>query len=534
MSETHQHADDLHTFEHRTALPFPREVVFQWLMNPGAVVRLNPPFASTVEQEPAPGIPVGTQTHMRIFAPGGLGLLTQATHSTVMGALPSAVAKLVPQAIAPDVHWVSRHTELVEGHHFVDEMVSGPLRHWRHTHTVVDADDDAAADADQRGCVVVDHIEYGLPAESLLAKVPGVGPMAQRTAQRQFEAELQRQFAYRGAVMRQDLAFHAAHPGPLFGGEQRTVAVTGAGGLVGTALCALLGSGGHRVLRLVRDADKADGQSVFHWDPTGGHVDDAALEAADVVVNLAGESIAGRMTEEHKQEVYDSRVRGTTTLVRALQDRKDRGASVPDLVNGSAVGYYGADAGAGPGGTGLTEILAPGEDILARVCRDWEKAAAGATSAGARTAMVRTGIVLDPAGGLLQQLLPIFLAGLGGPMATGGSGPDGTPWMSWITLSDIVGIFATAVLDDDVHGPLNGAAPEPVTLKEFASTLGAVLKRPAVLPVPSAGPSLLLGREGYETLVAADQKTSAEHVQALGYEFRHPTLREAFRHILGR
>ena len=521
-------------FEHRTLLAHPRETVWGWMANPGALQRLNPPFASELVSGPTNGLAVGSETRLRIAAPGALGLFTGAADGFLRTVLPSAVTGRLPDAAAPRLPWLARHTAYEEGRMFRDEMVSGPLASWVHTHLFEDAAPGEADTPDGRpGTVVLDRVEYALPAQSLLGRVPGVGGAASAKAHALFEAELRRQFAYRARVLAEDLDFHAAHPGPLTGGPRRTVAVTGTGGLIGTQLCALLTSGGHRVIRLVRDPRSVTGEDTTLWDPLRGTVDDRALGEADVVVNLAGEPIAGRFTPEHKEAVHASRVQGTRTLVDAIArlPQEDR----PALVNGSAIGYYGADAGTGPFGSGLAEELEPGSDFLAGVVADWEAEARRAGELGVRVVTVRTGIVLSPAGGMLQQMLPLFLAGAGGPMATrGGESHDGSPWVSWIGEDDIAGILAHAVLDDAVSGPYNGTAPEPVTAKEFARTLGSVLRRPSALPVPGFGPRLLLGAEGAAETVEADQKAVADRLLASGYAMRAPGLEDALRHALGR
>ena len=530
---------EIRVFEHRTLLRHPREVVFRWLENPGALERLTPPFAGEVVQGPTDGLRVGSESRLRIQAPGAAGLFAGAAHGMLTGLLPDAVASRLPGGAAPAVPWRARHTAYEEGRMFRDEMVSGPLASWRHTHLLDDAAPGEADTADgRRGTVVTDHIEYALPGESLVSRVPGLGAAASRRTHEAFEAELGRQFAYRARVMADDLDFHAAHPGPLVGGPARTVAVTGSGGLIGRQLCALLTTGGHRVIRLVRSPKKAGALDAALWDPGRETVDEDALAEADVVVNLAGEPIAGRFSDAHKEAVHDSRVRGTRTLVDALARiaaREGDEARARALVNGSAIGYYGADAGTGPFGSGLVEDLEPGDDFLAEVVADWEAEARRAEAAGIRVAMLRTGVVLSPAGGMLQQVLPLFLAGLGGPVATsGGESHDGSPWLSWIGADDIAGAFAHAVLDDGVTGPVNAVAPEPVTAKEFATVLGRVLRRPALIPVPEAGPRLLLGEEGRVETVAADQKVVADRLVSSGYEMRDPELEGALRHVLGR
>ena len=543
--DDHRHDDRApatgRVFEHRTLLRHPREAVWRWLTNPGALTRLTPPYAGRVIAEPEVGLPVGAQAVLELDAPGSAGLFASAAHGAATGLLPSAVASRVPapisRALTPRLTWRARHTALEPGRGFTDEMVSGPVASWTHRHTLQDAAPGEADAADgSRGTVVVDEIRYALPAERVLARASRLG--ASRRAADLFDAELRRQFAYRARVMTDDLDFHSRHGSPVVGGSARRIAVTGASGLIGTQLVALLRSGGHDVVRLTRSASTEPDAAA--WDPLRGRVDEDVLSGVDVVVNLAGEPIAGRLSAAHKQAVHDSRVLGTRTLVDAIRRLADAGRPAPDLVNGSAIGYYGADAGAGPAGEGLTEILAPGEDFLAEVCADWEAEAQRAASirradgSRVRVAQVRTGIVLDPRGGMLQQVLPLFVAGLGGRLASGGTGPDGTPWMSWIGGEDIVDLFAHAAVDARVSGPHNGVAPRPVTAGEFARTLGRVLRRPAAVPVPGLAPELLLGREGYRTLIAADQKASAAQTEKSGHRFRDTELEPALRHLLGR
>ncbi|MDY6055737.1 TIGR01777 family oxidoreductase [Micrococcus sp.] len=525
---------DLRVFEHRTLLRHRREIVLDWMGRPGALRRLTPAFAGEVVSGPSNGLQVGSESRLRIAAPGAWGLFAGAADGALRHTLPASVTRLLPAAAAPRVPWTARHTAHEPGRMFRDEMVSGPLSSWTHTHLFEDA---APGEADTAeggpGTVMTDRVEYALPGGRLLERVPAVGPRAAERAHALFEAELARQFAHRSRVLAEDLDFHAAHPGPLTGGPARTVLVTGASGLIGRALVDLLSSGGHRVVRLVRDGQAASAPDAALWDPLRGRVDRRALEAADVVVNLAGEPIAGRFTEAHKEAVHASRVQGTRTLVDAIAALDD--AARPALVNGSAIGWYGARAGTGPFGSGLVEELPAGDDFLAQVVEDWEAEARRAEGLGVRVVRVRTGVVLSPAGGMLQQVLPLFLSGVGGPVATsGGQSHDGSPWLSWIAEDDIAGILAHAVLEESVQGVYNAVAPEPVTAREFARTLGQVVRRPARVPVPGAGPRLLLGAEGAAQTVEADQKVVADRIVGTGYRFRQPDLEDALRHVLGR
>ena len=292
------------------------------------------------------------------------------------------------------------------------------------------------------------------------------------------------------------------------------IAITGSSGLIGSALAGSLRQQGHRVRPVVRRAPS--GPDEIRWDPTGGTIDTAALEGADAVVHLAGAGIGDRRwTPERKKEIRESRTIGTGVIARAVADAK-----VPVLVSGSAVGFYGSR-----GDQLLTEESAPGDGFLATLCIDWEKATTAAEEAGARVAHVRTGIVLTPKGGALAKLLPLFKLGAGGRMG------NGRQWWPWITLDDEVGAI-THLLTADVAGPVNLCAPHAVTNAELAKTLGRVLGRPTVVPVPAFGPRLLLGKE----LAAALLEDSAHMVPARltdsGYAFAHPELEPALRALL--
>ena len=519
-------------FERRSLVPHDRSTVFAWFSRRGALVRLTPPFAGSVRREPE-GLDVGSVARLGIGAPGSLGLGLESATGLARTVLPFRL----PQWFAPEAPWTARHTALEPDRMFRDEMASGPLKSWVHTHTFEDAAPGEMDTADGRpGCVVLDHIEYELPAGAVLRRKGSVWSRAGRWTEERLESELDRQFSYRTAQLREDLAFHAAHPVPSAGSDESgnprrlTIAVSGASGLIGTQLCALLAGGGHRVRRLVRGGDRTPAPEAIVWDPASGMLDAEALRSADVVVNLSGETIGGRLSEAHRSEVLQSRLAATGLLARTLADLADDGRPRA-LVNASAVGYYGADAGAGPRGEGLRETDPPGDDFLAEVCQQWERATAPAARAGVRTAMIRTGLVLTPAGAVLQQLLPLFLLGAGGPL---GTGKDRNPWQSWISIDDIVGLFAHAALTDTVEGPVNGTAPEPVQARDFAATLGRVLRRPSAVPLPAAAPTALLGSEGNRLLVEADQRARADRAQDSGYTYRHPDLESALRHVLGR
>ncbi|AIY02302.1 hypothetical protein ART_2703 [Arthrobacter sp. PAMC 25486] len=484
------------TFRYETHLPHPRTEVFRWFSRPGALVRLTPSFFGTILAEPSDGINPGSTAAMGVGVPGKAGMWLGSAAGTVHGMLPG-----LPKWARPEVRWNALHTDLVPGESFTDVMDKGPLASSTHTHTF--------ADGEPGTTVMLDEMHYELPS-----LVRG------RWTHRAMEDELGRMFAFREQQLLGDLAFHAAHPG-----DPQTIAVTGASGMVGRQLCALLGGGGHTVLRLVRRAPRANDE-IF-WDPDAGVVDAAALARADVVVHLAGHPIGGRFTQVTKDAIHQSRVRGTGLLARTLADLSSDGVR-RTLVSGSAVGYYGADPHAASAGspTPLVESDPSGNDFLAGVCRDWEAACAPAVAAGLRVVNVRTGIVLSAGGGVLQRLLPLYLAGVGGPLGE-------KQWQSWVGIDDIAGIFAHAALSPSLSGAVNAVAPHPVTAGEFARILGRVLHRPAALKVPDVGPKLLLGEQGAAELALASQYVSAGKIQDSGYAFRHADLESALRHILG-
>ncbi|OLD76092.1 MAG: TIGR01777 family protein [Candidatus Rokubacteria bacterium 13_1_20CM_4_70_14] len=301
-----------------------------------------------------------------------------------------------------------------------------------------------------------------------------------------------------------------------------TVAVTGASGLVGSALVTGLTSAGHRVVRVVRGAGAASvaGQRLARWDPESGALEPSALAGADAVVHLAGESVAGgRWTEAKKRRIRSSRVDVTRRLAEALP-RLERPPRL--LVSASAVGYYGDR-----GSEILREDSAPGPGFLAEVCREWEAATDPAARAGIRVVRLRIGMVLSRRGGALGAMLTPFRLGAGGPVGSG------VQWVSWIAIDDLVGAILHALATESLAGPVNAVAPEPVTNRELARTLGRVLRRPALLPLPAVAARLLFGQMADELLLASARVEPAR-LRATGFTFRHARLEDALRHELGR
>jgi hypothetical protein len=296
------------------------------------------------------------------------------------------------------------------------------------------------------------------------------------------------------------------------------VAITGSTGLIGSALQPHLESLGHEVIRVVRSNPSG---TDISWSPAEGRIDEHALDGVEAVVHLAGAGIGDkRWTDDYKRELLESRTKGTTLISEAVASA-DNGPSV--LLSGSAIGIYGAR-----GDEELTEASPPGDGFLADICVQWEQATATAEAAGVRVAHLRTGIVLSANGGALKRQLPLFKFGLGGKMGSGGQ------WQSWISIDDEVAAI-THLLTADISGAVNLTAPEPVTNAQFTDTLGDVLHRPTILPIPKFGPKLLLGGELAENLLFSGQKVLPAVLDAdPGFTFRHPDLATALHAILGR
>lgn len=294
------------------------------------------------------------------------------------------------------------------------------------------------------------------------------------------------------------------------------ILVTGASGLIGRALCTELKAQGHTVVAAVRREPRRNDE--VQWDPTKGILDPSAFDGIDAVVHLAGAGIGDkRWSDSYKKEVLESRTLGTALLARTMATL-DKKPSV--FLSGSAIGFYGAT-----GEEKLDETSTAGESFLADVCVQWEKAAQPAIDAGIRTVFLRTGIVLSPKGGALKKQLPLFKLGLGGRFG------NGRQWQSWISITDEVNAIIH-LLNSTLSGPVNLTAPEPVTNTEFTKTLASVVSRPALVPIPSFGPKLLLGSELADALLFTGQRVIPASLTRDGYVFTHQTLDVALRALL--
>lgn len=454
-------------FNVQTTLPAPREAAFRWHARPAAFRRLLPPWVSARIQRVYDEVQDGAELEF-VVRRAGISL-----------------------------RWLARHRNMVADREFTDVQIAGPFRSWVHRHCFEDS---------PGGCLLTDTIDYELPAFA--------GPAAAW-----IRADLERMFRFRSVRTARDLRRLQAAPSP----GNLPIAVSGASGLVGSALSEFLSAGGHMVLPIVRrrlipneraiswiadvDAEKSDAEK-------GG-----GFSNCGAVVHLAGAPIVDRRwTPARKKILYDSRVESTRRLVAALGRSRQR----PEvLICASAVGYY-ADCG----DEWQDEASPRGSGFLAPLCEDWEQAAMEAEKLGIRVVCARLGIVIAKGGAVAKMMLP-FLMGVGGPIGSG------RQWQSWVALDDVVGILHRALWDSRLSGPVNVVAPNPVTSAEFARVLGRVLHRPSAAPLPAPVVRLMFGELANETLLQGARVRPAV-LDRLGFEFQEPGLEGALRSELGK
>lgn len=296
------------------------------------------------------------------------------------------------------------------------------------------------------------------------------------------------------------------------------ILVSGSTGLVGTALITTLTTAGHEVIRLVRVKSRTPSKEIIGWDPVASYIDAAGLEGLDAVVHLAGEPIAsGRWNADKKHRIRDSRVQGTRLLCESLSHTSRPPAT---LICASAIGYYGDR-----GDEVLTESSACGTGFLAEVCRDWESACDPARQKGIRVVNARFGVILSTKGGALARMLTPFKMGAGGIIGSG------RQYMSCISIDDAIRAIAHALNTTSVTGPLNVVGPTPVTNREFTKTLGKVLGRPTIFPMPAFAARLAFGEMADELLLGSDRVEPQKLLES-GYTFQHADLETALRHVL--
>ena len=283
------------------------------------------------------------------------------------------------------------------------------------------------------------------------------------------------------------------------------IAITGASGLIGTALVGHLKSEGHTVQRFVRRPVVAPDE--IQWDPKTGYVDIEALRGVDAVIHLAGVGVGDkRWSKKYKAEILNSRLLGTTAIAKAVTEVKPQ-----VFISASAIGWYGES-----GNRAVVESDRVGDDFLAAVCREWE--AAADLAQGVRTVKIRTGLVLDPTGGALGKMLPLFRLGLGGTLG------NGKQWWSWITLHDVIRAISF-LLENKIEGPVNLTSPNPVTNQEFTSALARAMHRPALFPAPTIGLKIALG--GFSSEILGSKKVMPQELTNAGFTWDYPHITNA-------
>ncbi len=452
-------------FRFASHFPCTARELYDWHSRPGALERLLPPWDKT-----------------RVISQTGL-------------IEPGARVVLRLQAGPFACQWHARHVENVPGALFRDIQEKGPFATWSHTHRFTDT---------PQGALLEDEIEYALPGQALLPD--GIDRLVKRS--------LERVFRYRHATLRGDILLHQR-----CGGQSMRLLITGASGLLGSALRPLLTTGGHEVWTLVRRAP-VPGRNEIYWNPAEGQLNLAGLAPFDGVIHLAGDNIGeGSWTRAKKRRMIDSRVQGTTLIARTI-------AALPIkptvLLSASAVGFYG-----NCGDCCMREEEPAGADFISDICTQWEQSARPAEEAGIRTVLMRIGVVLSPRGGALQRLLATsaigFFRGFG----------EGKQYISWIGINDMVGAVVHALHCERLAGPVNIAAPGPVTNGGLMQTLARVVHRPLLPSIPVALLKLLYGQMASEVLLGGC-RVFTDKLEQSGYVFRQPSLEPALRQLLGK
>lgn len=455
-------------FERTVRLPVNAEEAYAWHARPGAFDRLKPPWQSLEVIEPLTELAEGARMVFRLRQ-GPVG-----------------------------IRWVAEHVQVEPGKGFTDRMAQGPFAFWEHRHGF-----EAIGES---SCLLRDSIRYRLPM-GLLGRAAGAGLLRR---------DLDRMFFFRHCLTAGDLETHARFSTAL-GSRSLRVAISGAGGLIGSALTAFLTTGGHRVIRLVRRPAAGPGEA--EWDPRRGVVDLERLEGLDALIHLAGENVVGRRwTAKRKERLWSSRVGATEKLVESLRQL----AEPPRIfLAASGLGIYGES-----GDRVLDESQSTGSGFLAELAVAWERAAAEAAGFCGRVASLRIGLVLSAAGGALARLLPAYRVGLGGPLGSGDA------YWSWISLADTLGAVLHILGTDTLDGPINLCGPEPAPQAELAACLGRVLGRPTFLRLPAFVLRSLLGEMAEESLLRS-LRGEPRKLLDTGFRFRHPNLETALRQGLG-
>tara|TARA_Y100001960_G_C14726705_1_gene855323 strand:- start:494 stop:1942 length:1449 start_codon:yes stop_codon:yes gene_type:complete len=455
------------TYVKRSQLNYSATTVFNWHCREGAFERLNPPWqpAETIEK---------------------LGSIEDNGTITIKTKIGPLSAK-----------WFLKHTDFIQDRQFADILIKGPFSYWKHIHKIEPQNEDT--------CILEDEIEYSMHG-GIIGNILG-GPIVKNL--------LQKMFTYRHNVLRSDLRSHSRHQPD----DVTKILISGSTGLIGQALSSYLSTGGHQVVRLVRNSNLNDEGTIF-WDPLNHIIDSESLEGFDYVIHLAGENVGeSRWTKKKKARISDSRINSTKFLAESLSNLK---CPPKALLCASATGYYG-DAG----NDLLNEQSPNGTGFLAQVVDEWERSTRSATDQGIRVVNLRFGVVINPMGGALKKLLMPFKLGFGGKIG------HGKQYMSWISLDDAICAIHHLMIHSTVEGPINIASPNTVTNEEFTKQLGTSLRRPTVATIPAFIIKIMFGQMGKETILASTRVDSTKLSQS-GYAYIFPRIEEALEHYLGK
>ncbi len=455
-------------FTYRSVIDAPAREVYRWHTRPGAFERLSPPWEQVRVTRRTGLVEEGSQVELSV---------------------PAGPFRL---------RWLLEHFNIEPGKQFCDRSLDGPFPHWEHFHRFIPQGEEI--------CLLEDRIEY----------VPPLGRAGALLGAKLIRAKLEKLFAYRHLVTGLDIA-------ALRSGERwhkpLKILVTGSSGLIGSALCAFLSTGGHTVIRMVRSRGQT-GPDAFFWNPAAGEIDSSGLEGLDAVIHLAGESVAGlRWTGSKMERIRSSRIGSTRLLSETFSvlDRPPR-----SFICASATGYYGDR-----GGELLNESSTAGSGFFPELCREWEQAAQKTADNGIRVLNARFGMVLSPRGGALAAMLPAFSLGAGGKFGSG------RQFISWISVDDAVRAIYHALIDNSLSGPVNLVSPNPLANSDFTRVLARVLHRPALLGVPGQALKILLGRMADELLLASCRAVPSKLLDT-GFSFCFGRLENALGCIRGK